>query len=114
MLILLYEAYNNVEILRPAHSQDHEQGRLKAGAEWARAPSTMGASPGSRISLNKIVIRIISKVKYFFKLCSPKNGEFRTATCDDRLLCIAHAYHCTPSLLIQSKGGSRSSRFVRL
>ncbi|GFV45491.1 hypothetical protein TNCV_5124371 [Trichonephila clavipes] len=51
----------------------------------------MGAS--SRLSLNKIMIRIISTVKCYFRLYYPKNWNFRTiyqqATCDDRLPCIS-------------------------
>ncbi|GFU64880.1 putative DD41D transposase [Trichonephila clavipes] len=47
-----------------------------------------GASSRSLLSLNKITIRIISTVKCYFQLYSPKNKEFRTicqlATCDDR------------------------------
>ncbi|GFX41941.1 tudor domain-containing protein 5 [Trichonephila clavipes] len=46
-----------------------------------------GASSRSRLNL-KIIIRIISKVKYHFRLYSPENWEFRTtcqlAKCDDR------------------------------
>ncbi|GFW11770.1 hypothetical protein TNCV_1083161 [Trichonephila clavipes] len=68
------------------------QGRLKAWANWDRASATMGASSRSRLSLNEIMIRIISTVKGYFRLYSPKNWEFWTicqlAKCDDRRSCI--------------------------
>ncbi|GFX77992.1 hypothetical protein TNCV_971471 [Trichonephila clavipes] len=51
-----------------------------------------GSSSRSRLSLNKITIRIISTVNCYFRLHSPKNWEFRMicqlATCDDCLPCL--------------------------
>ncbi|GFT77103.1 hypothetical protein TNCV_1099751 [Trichonephila clavipes] len=68
--------------------------RLKAWVNWAQGLVTMGAPSHSRLGLNKIMIRIVSTVKYNFRLNSPKNWEFRSicqlATCDDRPPCIGH------------------------
>ncbi|GFU74033.1 hypothetical protein TNCV_1641591 [Trichonephila clavipes] len=73
-----------------------------------RASATMGASSRSRLSLNKIIIRIISTVKCYSWLYSPKNWEFwslcQLATCDNRHLRTGLGL---PSLLIQSKEGSQ-------
>ncbi|GFX43002.1 calcium-activated chloride channel regulator 2 [Trichonephila clavipes] len=67
------------------------------------------------LSLNKITIRIISTVKCYFRLYSPKNWEFWTTVnwlqCDDCRPCTGLGLtHYT--LLIQSKGDSWSSQFV--
>ncbi|GFW88448.1 hypothetical protein TNCV_3552181 [Trichonephila clavipes] len=57
-----------------------------------RASATMGVSFRSRLSFNKIIIRIISTVKCYFQLNSPKNWKFWTkcqlSTCDDSRSCI--------------------------
>ncbi|GFX75738.1 hypothetical protein TNCV_2237111 [Trichonephila clavipes] len=53
----------------------------------SRALATMGNSSPSRFSLNKILIRIISTVKCFFRLYSPENFG-RYVNCDDRDLRI--------------------------
>ncbi|GFX46900.1 hypothetical protein TNCV_4040441 [Trichonephila clavipes] len=64
---------------------------LKHGPIGPRASAAIGASSRSRLSPNKIVIRIVSTVKCYFRLYSPKNWEFRTRcqldTCDDRRSC---------------------------
>ncbi|GFV07183.1 hypothetical protein TNCV_3602011 [Trichonephila clavipes] len=56
-----------------------------------RASAIMRASSRSRLSLNKIVIRIISTVKCYSRLYSPKNWKFQTicqmAVCDDHRPC---------------------------
>ncbi|GFS52071.1 hypothetical protein TNCV_1104891 [Trichonephila clavipes] len=50
--------------------------------------AAIGASPRLRLKLNKIIIRLMSTVKCYFRLYSPKNWEFRTicqlVTCNDR------------------------------
>ncbi|GFS68033.1 hypothetical protein TNCV_1362571 [Trichonephila clavipes] len=65
------------------------QGRLKTGVQGS---ATMGAPSRSQLSLNEIIIRIISTVKCYFRLSTPNKWEFRTtcqlATCDDRRPCI--------------------------
>ncbi|GFT20568.1 hypothetical protein TNCV_2183981 [Trichonephila clavipes] len=52
-----------------------------------RASVIKRTSSRSRLSLNEVMIRIISTVKCYFRLHSLKNWEFRTigqlATCDD-------------------------------
>ncbi|GFX20668.1 hypothetical protein TNCV_4270001 [Trichonephila clavipes] len=62
------------------------QGHLKACANWTPTSSR------SRLSLNKIIIRITSKVNRYFRLYSPNNLEFWTicqlTTCDDRRPCL--------------------------
>ncbi|GFU54581.1 hypothetical protein TNCV_3025291 [Trichonephila clavipes] len=62
-----------------------KNGHLKEWENWARAPSR------SRLSLNKITIRITSTVKSYCRLCFPKNSEFWTiyqlATCDNGRPC---------------------------
>ncbi|GFX64317.1 hypothetical protein TNCV_1500411 [Trichonephila clavipes] len=61
---------------------------LKHRPTRPRASTAMGALSRSQLSLNKIVIRIISTAKYHFRLYSSKGSEFWTicqlATCDDR------------------------------
>ncbi|GFV77458.1 DUF4817 domain-containing protein [Trichonephila clavipes] len=84
---------------------------------------TSGPRPqwGPRLVLNSALvrsrIRIISTVKCYFRLDSPKNWEFRTmcqlATCDDRRPKTGQGLFHTPSLLMQSKGDSRSRWFER-
>ncbi|GFX15595.1 uncharacterized protein TNCV_2130831 [Trichonephila clavipes] len=82
------------------------KGRLKAWVNCASA--TTRASSRSRLSLNKIIIGIISTVKCYFRLYSPKNWEFRTicqlTTYDDRRPCISLClpkYTITHSVKIQ-------------
>ncbi|GFT18170.1 hypothetical protein TNCV_183311 [Trichonephila clavipes] len=62
-----------------SESNHSAQGRLKAGANWA--------SSHSRVSLNKIMLRIILTVKCCFRLYYTNNWEFQTvcqlAKCDD-------------------------------
>ncbi|GFX37125.1 transposable element Tc3 transposase [Trichonephila clavipes] len=80
-----------------------------------RATATMGASSRSPLSLNKIKIQIISNV------ISPAAFSEKLGISDDMLsdymwchrLSIGLANHRASSILIQSKGGSRPSRFVR-
>ncbi|GFT15080.1 hypothetical protein TNCV_4316561 [Trichonephila clavipes] len=89
----------------------HYQRRIKAWSNWVRTQglAVMGASSRSRLSLNNIIIRIMSKVKDYFLLYSPKNWEFWTIcqlnTCDDH----RPRTGSPPSLLIQPKGVSWSS-----
>ncbi|GFV31268.1 hypothetical protein TNCV_1640201 [Trichonephila clavipes] len=65
------------------------QDRLKA----RRFVPVPRASPHSRLRLNKMITRIISTVKCFFRLRSPKNWTFQTlcqlATCDDCRPCFS-------------------------
>ncbi|GFS51228.1 hypothetical protein TNCV_3533081 [Trichonephila clavipes] len=42
------------------------------------ALTTMRPTPRSRLSLNEILVRVLSTAKYFFRFFSPKNWEFRT------------------------------------
>ncbi|GFW77275.1 hypothetical protein TNCV_923911 [Trichonephila clavipes] len=59
-----------------------------AWANWAQDLGYNGASSRSRFSLNKIITRIISTIKCYFRLYCPKNWEFcmicQLAACDDR------------------------------
>ncbi|GFV13423.1 hypothetical protein TNCV_2556051 [Trichonephila clavipes] len=87
------------------------QGRFKSWANWASV--TMGASFRSRLSFNKIIIRIIIP-----GCILQKNCEFRTkcqlVTCDNRHLCIDLGL--TPYIIITHsiKRRQSSSRLVRL
>ncbi|GFV68298.1 hypothetical protein TNCV_4433451 [Trichonephila clavipes] len=64
---------------------------IRYGPTELRASAAMGVSSHSRLSIEKILIRIISKVKCYFRLYYLKNLEFRTiyqlATCDDHRPC---------------------------
>ncbi|GFW45205.1 hypothetical protein TNCV_717071 [Trichonephila clavipes] len=72
----------------------------------------------SQLSLNKIIIRIISMVKCYFRLYSPQIWEFRPYINWLHVMTVVHvqvlAYHHTLSFLMQLEGGNWSSRCMRL
>ncbi|GFX38532.1 hypothetical protein TNCV_3206001 [Trichonephila clavipes] len=90
-----------------------QAGKSQVMGQLDQALGYNGALSRSRLSFNKIAILIISRVKYYFRLYSPKNWEFRMicqlATRDDRRPYIGLSL---APYIIQLKGGSPSSRFV--